>query len=210
MLLKTFVEREKDARRRIALLWAGSSAGLGPVLGIVVYALLAGQDPDYAKVPDWLGVLSRALMPLFPLTLAYVIVVQRAMNLRVVIRLGVQYALARHGLWILRAVFLTLAIYALFREDLTVGLIGLAVLFLVLQKAPTARASEWLDRRFFREAYSADRALSDLSDEARRFTETGPLLETVTSRVAATLHIRKACVLVRDGENYCLANAAGG
>ena len=50
--------------------------------------------------------------------------------------------------------------------------------------------------------------LNDLSEEARQFTETGPLLETVTNRVAATLHIPKACVLVRDGESYCLANAA--
>jgi hypothetical protein len=59
-----------------------------------------------------------------------------------------------------------------------------------------------------RAVYSAERVLNDLSEEARQFTETGPLLETVTNRVAATLHIPKACVLVRDGESYCLANAA--
>jgi sigma-B regulation protein RsbU (phosphoserine phosphatase) len=210
MASRSFQERDKDARRRIALLWAGASAGLVPALGILVYALFTGQDPDFAKVPNRAGVSAIALMPLFPLTLAYVIVVQRAMNLRVVIRLGVKYALARHGLWILRAAFLSLPVYAAFRENLASGLVGLAVVLLVLQKAPTARVSEWLDRKFFREAYSADRVLSELSEEARQFTETGPLLETVTNRVASTLHNPKACVLLRDGENYCLANSAGG
>jgi DNA-binding beta-propeller fold protein YncE len=37
------------------------------------------------------------MLLLFPLTLAYVIVVQKAMDVRVVLRQGLQYALARNG-----------------------------------------------------------------------------------------------------------------
>jgi sigma-B regulation protein RsbU (phosphoserine phosphatase) len=212
MVRRSVVEREKDARRRIALLWVGAAAGLGPLLGIVIYALLTGQDTEYAIVPEWFRISSLVLMPLFPVTLAYVIVVQRAMNLRVAIRLGLKYTLARSGIWILRAIVVALALYVMAEggPHQTTRVIGLVALLFILQKGLTGRVSNWLDRKFFREAYSAERVLSELSDEARRFTETGPLLETVTSRVADTLHIPRVCVLLRDGEHYCLANAADG
>jgi sigma-B regulation protein RsbU (phosphoserine phosphatase) len=211
MVRKTSIETDKDARRRISLLWAGAAVGLGPVVGLVVYALLTDQDPGYVKVPAWLEITANALMPVFVLALAYVIVVQRAMNLSVVVRLGLQYALARGGIWILRAIVLSLAIYAmtLGGPHQTERVVVLALILFILQKGLTARVSQWLDRRFFREAYSAEQVLSELSEEARKFTQTGPLLATVTGRVAATLHIPKAWVLVRDGQNYCVAAAPG-
>jgi len=212
MVRKSFVERDKDARRRIALLWAGASAGLAPAIGIVIYGLLTGQDPANPVVPLWFGVPALVILSLFPLTLAYVIVVQRAMNLRVAIRLGVQYALARGGIWVLRAIVLALALYAMAAggPHQLARVVVLVALLIALQKGLTGRVSNWLDRRFFREAYSAERVLSELSEEARQFTETGPLLETVTNRVASTLHIPKAWVLLRRGEEYCLTNTARG
>ena len=134
------------------------------------------------------------------------------MNLRVAIRLGIQYTLARGGLWVLRGIVFALAIYAMLEggPHQLVRVIGLGLLLFVLQKGLTRRVSEWLDRKFFRESYNAERLPGELSEEARLFTETGLLLETVTNRVANTLHIPKASVLLRDGENYCLANTSGG
>jgi sigma-B regulation protein RsbU (phosphoserine phosphatase) len=211
MVRRSFVERDKDARRRIALLWTGASAGLAPAIGIVIYGLVTGQNPGDPVVPLWIGIPALLLLSLFPLTLAYVIVVQRAMNLRVAIRLGVQYTLARGGLWVFRVIVVNLAIYAMAAggPHRIARIVGLGALLIVLRGSLTGRVSTWLDRRFFREAYSAERVLSELSEEARQFTETGPLLETVTSRVANTLHIPKACVLLRHRENYCVVNASG-
>ena len=212
MLWRSLVEREKDARRRVALLWAGASIGLAPAVGIVAYALATGQDTAYARLPDRLRIFAYVLLPLFPLTLAYVIVVQRAMNLRVVIRLGMQYALLRGGLWVLRAIVLALGLYALLAAGphQTARLLTLAFIWVVLQRGFAGRISRWMDRRFFREAWDAERVLGELSEEARQFTSTAPLLETVTNRVARTLHIPRASVLLPEGENYCLATAADG
>ena len=66
-----------------------------------------------------------------------------------------------------------------------------------------------IDQRFFREAYSTEQLLSELSDEARNFTEVTPLLETITRRLGETLHIERIAVFLRSGENYHLQLATG-
>jgi len=67
-----------------------------------------------------------------------------------------------------------------------------------------------VDRRFFREAYSAEQVLSDLSNEARRFVDAGPLLETVTHRISETLHVPRISVLLGDGNGYRTEGDGGG
>jgi len=56
--------------------------------------------------PKWLVLVSLALLLLFPITLAHVIVVQRALDMRVVIRQGLQYALASGGIRVLQVALL--------------------------------------------------------------------------------------------------------
>ena len=53
-------------------------------------------------MPAWFAIFSLLVLLLFPLTMAYVIVVHRAMDVSVVIRQGLQYALARNGIKILQ------------------------------------------------------------------------------------------------------------
>ena len=50
-------------------------------------------------MPLWFALLALASVLLFPMTMAYVIVVQRAMNVSVVVRQGLQYALAKNGVF---------------------------------------------------------------------------------------------------------------
>ena len=42
------------------------------------------------------------IFTLFPISLAYVVVVHRAMDLRIIVRQGTKYAFARSSLWVLR------------------------------------------------------------------------------------------------------------
>jgi phosphoserine phosphatase RsbU/P len=68
-----------------------------------------------AYFPYWVSELVYLMFLLLPVTLAYVIVVQRAMDVRVVIRQGLQYTLARRGVLILQillsaALFIVLAL----------------------------------------------------------------------------------------------------
>src|SRR5229473_2060689 len=56
--------------------------------------------------------LRHVLISLFPVTLAYVILVQRAMEVRIVLRQGLQYALARRGVVTMQVLLTAAVIYA--------------------------------------------------------------------------------------------------
>ena len=135
---------------------------------------------------------------LFPLSLAYVVVVQRAMDLRILIRQGTRYALARQSINILRVLlglWLGLTLMQFFKHpdqqrnvDI-VRMFGILGCFVAFRFVLSRRLQQRIDQRFFREAYSTEQLLSELSDEARNFTEVAPLINTITQRLGDTLHI---------------------
>jgi len=204
----------RDARRRVRLVWLGASVGLTPCFFLAVISLVRGRDFG-AGVPAWVLYLSLAFLAVFPLTLAYVILVQRAMEVRMAIRQSVQYAFARGGLWVLRALLFAAAMKIF--VDISVNKSGftweqfaflaLGTALLFVQRRCSARLRLWVDRRFFREAYSAEQVLSELSGEASKFVDSGPLLETVTHRISETLHVPRVSVLLRDAGGYRLEDA---
>ncbi len=49
-----------------------------------------------------------------------------------------------------------------------------------------------------------DQLLSELSDEARNFTEVAPLINTITKRLGDTLHIDRIAVFLRKGDTFHL------
>jgi phosphoserine phosphatase RsbU/P len=206
-----------DARRRLKILWLGASVSLTPSFIVVLISLVRDTDP-FRGLPDWVVITTLLALTLFPATLAYLIVVHRAMEVRVVLRQGLQYALARGGiraLQFLATAVVTFAAAALLAgghsnrpQKITTISAGIAVVFLARRAGDRLRA--WTDRRFFREAYSAEQVLSELSEEARKFVETRPLLETVTQRVSETLHVPHAAVLLESNGRYCVAQAVGG
>ncbi len=197
-----------DARRRLGILSWGSSISLTPILLLVVYSLVRDTD-ILAGVPWFVSVVALLFFALFPFTLAYVIVVERAMDLRFVVRRSVQYGLAKGGFWLGRAILIALAVY-LFRVVTLRGndpwkpaeFTGVAVGFVALRKRSADSASKWLDRRFFREAYDAERVLANLAQRAGSFVEIGPLLEDIASRISETLHVPDIVILLREGDRF--------
>ncbi|HEY6447469.1 MAG TPA: GAF domain-containing SpoIIE family protein phosphatase, partial [Acidobacteriaceae bacterium] len=67
----------------------------------------------------------------------------------------------------------------------------------------------WLDRKFFREAYDAELVLSELSDQARRFTEAKPLVDTVSRRISEVLHVSCIAVYLRQGRSFGIEHCMG-
>ncbi|HEX4227687.1 MAG TPA: SpoIIE family protein phosphatase [Bryobacteraceae bacterium] len=202
-----------DSQRRLRVLCAGSVAGLGSVLFIFGALPLFGvADPSSIQ---WLGYLSAVLMLAFPLSLAYVVVVQRAMDVRILLRMGTKYALARGTVWILRTTLLVLTGIFFWQTAraphinaaAVVRLIILATLVLLVSPRVFEPISRWIDRRFFREAYNADLVLSELSEQVRHFTETVPLIETVSQRISDVLHISQVSVLLRDRDGFRLCHS---
>src|SRR5438270_591988 len=108
--------------------------------------------------PVWI-ILCLLMLLHFPLTMAYVIVVQRAMDVRMVIRTGVKYAIASNGLKVVRIVLTTAIVIATIElasksghryEAASIAILGACVIAGFGHLA--RRASRWMDRRFFREA----------------------------------------------------------
>ena len=211
---KSAMAISRDARRRLQLLYWGTTVGTLPLFILTVTAEIRGKSL-YDIYPSWLIGIALALMLIFPLTLAYVIVVQRAMDVRVVVRQGLQYGLAKTGIRVLQyiaiAVVLATAIALASKSNRLEKMIVITLAVTVGFSIPRVgeRLRTWTDRRFFREAYDAEQVLSDLSDQVRSMVETRPLIETVAARISDTLHIPHVAVLLGGGGLYRPAYALG-
>jgi len=213
---KSSMAISQDARRRLFLLYWGATAAMVPLLLLSLVAWLRGRPMEEA-VPGWIVAIGLLMLLLFPLTLAYVIVVQRAMDVRVVVRQGLQYGLAKTGIRTLQILLILLMSYFAMRliTDRSASMFLKAAVLVsavigvrrITRRADTVR--NWVDRRFFREAYNADQVLSELSDSVRSMVETKPLIETVAARISDTLHIPQVAVLLGGVEPYRPAYALG-
>jgi sigma-B regulation protein RsbU (phosphoserine phosphatase) len=209
--IKTRILKTPDARRRLYVMRAGCSLALTPVVFVLLSEV--GVLPPF---PFWVVTLCLLMLVFFPITMAYVIVVQRAMDVRMVIRTGVRYALASTGVRIIRilliAAIITVCVNLAIRAHNTWAaiLIGAAGALLVSGlRRLLARFSQWMDRRFFREAYNAELVLTDLSNSVATMRDTKSLLETVARRIADSLHVSQIAMLLERGNRYQPAYALG-
>ncbi|WP_161571059.1 GAF domain-containing SpoIIE family protein phosphatase [Granulicella sibirica] len=206
-----------DARRRLRVLIAGCTVGLLPFFALVAYSMIRGLDVG-ASTPEWVALSVFTILFAFPVTLAYVVIVQRAMDVRILLRQGTKYFFARQSLWVVTvalATWMSISInnyIKLHEQRRAVDLVHLAVvvaIFIVYRSLGAKRLQARIDQKFFREAYSTEQVLSELSEEARNFTETAPLLETITQRLRSTLHIDRIAVFLLAGDTFQLQYATG-
>jgi sigma-B regulation protein RsbU (phosphoserine phosphatase) len=207
-----------DARRRLRVLFVGTSVGLTPFLVLALISLFKHTDIGQ-DVPQWIVLIAIGILFLFPMSLAYVVIVQRAMDLKILIRQGTKYAFARRSVLILQVLFSIWLGYTLVNFFQTpranrrnvdiVRILGITAFVLSFRSILSRRLQQKIDQRFFREAYSSEQLLSELSEEVRNFTEVAPLLDTITQRIGDTLHIERIAVFLRSGDSYRLQLATG-
>jgi sigma-B regulation protein RsbU (phosphoserine phosphatase) len=210
---RAFAESRPDVRRRLMVLYAGASVSLTPVC-ILVILLLAG-----VRFAEWMLLPLYAFLFVFPATMAYVIVVHRAMDVRVVIRQGVQYVLARGSIRAIQlAASAVLVIVAASMQSSPDGNAPAAVRLALVVTALVAvvfigqfaeRLRRWVDRRFFREAYNAEQILAELATKVRTIVETKPLLQMVAHQISASLHVPRVAILLNGGGALEPAYAVG-
>jgi hypothetical protein len=156
-------------------------------------------------------VISAAIL-LVPAITAYAVVVDRVLETRFIVRLAIQYALARYSVLTLMAVpivFLAAYLYGHRQQALVeiltqappqVWLATLAlVLFLARVRRPLLLA---IDRRFFREQHDARQILASLSDSTRRAASLEQLSRLVAHEIDKALHVDSVALLVRNGDSY--------
>ncbi|MGA3024418.1 MAG: SpoIIE family protein phosphatase [Bryobacteraceae bacterium] len=203
-----------DDQRRLKFLHWGAQAALTPFSLVFFYSLIV-----YRQVPQKgpLLVVALMVMVLLPITMAYVIVVERALDVRVVVRQGVQYALARSGIRVIQFCLALGAIYLSVRffeahnvsQVVRYSAIGVEILLVARLRDLGDRVRRWLDRRFFREAYDAERILGELSEHVRTILDTDELFETVTRKIVESLHVERIAVLLPHGGMFRPALATG-
>ncbi len=207
----------EDARRRLRIVLAGTGIGLGALLITFVLLPHFGFSPNTAS-HVWAAYTGAAIFLLAPLALAYVVLVQRAMDVSILVRQGTKYALAKATLLVIQFVLAAVVTYRfllplLTQKQIPRDQLGQAIVFIVLifliRLGFNKRTQNWLDKKFFREAYDSEQVLNELSDEVRKYTESGPLLQTVAKCVAETLHVTQIGMLLREGPKFCVAQAAG-
>ena len=214
IVVKYFTATSRDARRRLRLLYGGMFLALMPTLTLVLIGIATHKGLD--DFPAWIELPCLLATLLFPITLAYIIVAYRAMDIQVALRQGLRYTLAQRGIRLLQALLTAgLALFMVKLADrpgmnahrmMPVMGIGIPLIFGIGYGAKWLGG--WVDRRFFRESYNADQVLIELSEQVRSIVETRPLLETVAQRISQSLHVPQVAVLLRNTQ-YTLAYAQG-
>jgi sigma-B regulation protein RsbU (phosphoserine phosphatase) len=202
-----------DDRRRLKLLYWGCTAGMTPLFVMIMWNLVTGHAP-FSGVPYAIALM---MVVIFPLTMAYVVLVERALDVRVVIRQGVQYALARRGVRLVQGCVAAgvIALAVNYGESSHASrpqrlmLMGVGVFVILRIRQGGQYLSRWVDRRFFREAYNAEQILRDLGEQVRGILDHQALLETVARKISESLHVERIAVMLREGAVFRPALALG-
>lgn len=207
-----------NEKRRMRVLFAGLLVSGLAIFVLTALTWIAPGSTSYAAASSPLTALLFTLYLAGPVAFAYAILRHRIFDLGLILRLGLQYALARRALVsavpILAAIFIADLLLHGDQPMLTVirarGWIY-AVLAALAAVAYWKRQS-WLnalDRRFFREQYDARRLLCEVVEEihvARSFEQEAP---RVISRIESALHPAFAAIVVSEPqEKFCRTLAA--
>ncbi len=214
--VKFGITKNPDALRRLRILMTGASVSMTPVTIIATVALLTGRGWNQVG-PDTVRAFAVLMMLIFPLTLAYVVIVHKAMGVGMVIRQGLQYALAQRALRFVQILVGVSVLFALTdiltdpeqRQVDRLQWIGFALLVVVFMQKGADRFRRWIDRRFFREAVDAENILADLGDRVRLIADRRELLETVSRKIGEALHVPKVAAFIRGESGFVPAFATG-
>ncbi|MBK5255026.1 MAG: SpoIIE family protein phosphatase [Vicinamibacteria bacterium] len=213
---KVGTTKNGDSSRRLKILLTGAAVGMAPAGVLATLALLTGRSYG-SGVPDIVNLIAILMMMLLPLTLAYVVIVHKAMGVGMVVRQGLQYALAQRAVRFIQIVMGFVVAFGLLeifsdpqkRQVDRLRWMGLALIFLVFFQRGANRFRAWIDKRFFREAVDAERILAELGEHVRSIADRQDLLETVSRTIGEALHVPKVAAFVRGESGFLPAFATG-
>jgi eukaryotic-like serine/threonine-protein kinase len=178
-------------RRRVRIL----------VMGIAVVVFVCVPLTFAPFVPPRFAALSYSLVVIsglaLPASFAYAILRHRLFDIRVIIRQGLQYAIARNALLFVSPALLTMFVAdVLLRRGEPLGLIlrergSIYISLAALAAFLHVRRQQWLrvlDRRFFREQYNAQQVLSATVRELRVGRSVEDIAPRIIAQIECALH----------------------
>ena len=194
-----------EARRKSRVILWGTIAGVSPIVLERLAEDFAEYHPSF-----WFDTALVLVLSLYPLSFAYAVVKHRVMEIPVLLRRSARYVLVQRGftilllaLWLGAIRLFTYAVSGLVGTSSNT-ILGLGLAFgvgLVWVSGPLVkRATERIDRAFFRNAYDARVILQDLAEKTRTVTnrrELGMLLE---KHLQGALHPKSLACYLDSGD----------
>jgi hypothetical protein len=161
-------------------------------------------------------------MMFMPLAISYAIIKHRVFDINVVIRRSVQYLLARNSLRVVLAlpiIGLAVSIFSnpnrtlaeiLFRNSIYFYLLLIATI--LLSSRFRRQLGNWVDRRFFHEAYNQEKILLRVTEEVKSLDSIPEISERVSREVERALHPEHLYLFYRQEEqrDLSLGYSSGG
>ena len=195
---------EPDLRRRMRWMFFGMAACLFPSILLAPFFFLSS-----AAVRQGLIEFINIFAIVSPLCVAYAIFKHRVLGIRVVLRAGLQYLLARNVLRVGLAVPALIIVATAVTHpgqtlaELAFGPIGQLdlVLLVITGVALNYRAAllDRIDRHFFREAYGQDQIFVALGEAIHRAADLSEISRLLSSRIESALHPRVIFAVSREG-----------
>ena len=180
--------------RRISVLIAGSAVGAAAGLGVIGGYWRNPGAGVFAS--PWMTVLSLFVLAM-PASFAYAILRHRLFDVRLIVRQGLRYALARRFVNALIPILGALLVWDVIQHrDQPIGsllqrrwwsYVPLGATLLVVR----SWREKWLrnlDRRFFRERYDAQRLLTSIAEQVARASSFDTIAPTVVQHIDQALH----------------------
>ena len=207
-------------KRSVRVILIATLVAAAPLIGIQALTLvLNGPTNPLASGPmnrlgasmmqlGWLSVARLATVWILPPAWAYAILRHQVIPIRLIIRRSVQYLLAKSALRILIALPVIGLLFEmvsyrnrtvtelLFRNSIYsyLLLITAAVVILVFHR----RLRNWIDRKFFREAYNQERILLQLIEKVKGCDSIAEMSKCVTEQIDQAFHPECVCLFYRE------------
>jgi tRNA A-37 threonylcarbamoyl transferase component Bud32 len=208
-------------RRRFRVLVFGALAAMVFYLPRVVGTSLINLSPGFYEFFEspYVDIACAVGMLIFPMSFAYAILKQRLFDVRVIIRQGVQYALARHVLLAIPVLAIGLLLGTVVAQgsqplfSVLKTHAGSYVAIVALAALASTQRQKWLsalDRKFFRDKYDAQHLFREIVEDIRRAESVEEVAPQVVGRIAEALHTQGCGLLIRKpGESaYRIVAAA--
>ncbi len=209
-----------DERRRARRFLQMLALAFGPAFAHILLHLLVVPFRNFmdSRPELQLAVVSVVLLPTLtlPVTVPYTILVHHVLDVRLVARRTLQYALTRYTVLALMAIPAAALVSYLYvhrgeslRDLVSGGRVPLLLSVILIGAAALRyrrRLLDALDRRFFREQYDARQILSLLVERIRSIRESVSLANLVTREIDLALHLEGIAMLVLDPRSGMLAD----
>jgi hypothetical protein len=205
-LVQSYRRAGQVSKRKLRIVLVGSLVAFVP---FVVWLLILGVSVRSREgwTPNVGWVVINILTLAMPISFAYAIVRHQVIPVKLIIRRGLQYLLAKNALRLIVALPVAALAYSiivdhrtpseiLFRNSIYFYL--LVVLAAALSLVFRRRLGEWVDRKFFRETYNQEKILRELTDDVKKLDSIPEMSRRVTERVTAALHPEQTFLFYRE------------